>query len=213
MPDPPQKGPVTSPFAAPFRVLARHPVAVLLIHAERRMLGLLVGEHLGSNEPQKLNSGNNPMRNRLLIFCLLVLGVASVTFATDFAVVVNPSNPARAMTLADLGKIFRAKTTVWASGRNITIVLREPSSPGMKFVIEKVLGGTVDEGKTILNDPSRKTTVPVVFAGSDEEVLKLVGGNAGAIGVIDVYNITGDVKVVKIDEKQPFDPGYVLKGH
>jgi hypothetical protein len=83
----------------------------------------------------------------------------------------------------------------------------------MKFVIEKVLGGTVDEGKAMLNDPSRKTTVPVVFAGSDEEVLKLVGGNAGAIGVIDVYNITSDVKVVKIDEKQPFDPGYVLKGH
>jgi ABC-type phosphate transport system substrate-binding protein len=153
------------------------------------------------------------MRNRLLIFCLLILGVASVTFATDFAVVVHPSNPVHALTLADLGKIFRARTTVWASGRNITIVLREPNSPGMKFVIEKVLGGTVDEGKAMLSDPSRKTTVPVVFAGSDEEVLKLVGGNAGAIGVIDVYNITSDVKVVKIDEKQPFDPGYVLKGH
>jgi ABC-type phosphate transport system substrate-binding protein len=153
------------------------------------------------------------MRNRLLIFFLLVLGVASVTFATDFAVVVNPSNPVRAMTLTDLGKIFRAKTTVWAGGRNITVVLRDPNSPGMKFVIEKVLGGTLDEGRVLLNDASRKTTVPVVFVGSDEEVLKLVGGNAGAIGVIDVYNITSDVKVVKIDEKQPFDPGYVLKGH
>jgi hypothetical protein len=52
MPDPPQKGPVTSPFAAPFRVLARHPVADLLIHAERRMLGLLIGEHLGSANPR-----------------------------------------------------------------------------------------------------------------------------------------------------------------
>ena len=52
MPDPSQKGPATSPFAAPFRVLARHPVADLLIHAERRMLGLLVGEHLGSANPR-----------------------------------------------------------------------------------------------------------------------------------------------------------------
>ena len=54
--------------------------------------------------------------------------------------------------------------------------------------------------------------LPVVFAQSDEEVLKIVEGNAGAVGVIDVYNITGGVKVLKIDDKQPFDPGYVLKG-
>jgi len=63
-----------------------------------------------------------------------------------------------------------------------------------------------------LNDASRKTVVPVVFAESDDEVMRIVGGNAGAIGVIDVYNITGGVKVLKIDDKQPFDPGYVLKG-
>lgn len=153
------------------------------------------------------------MRNRLLIFCLLVLGVASVTFATDFAVVVHPSNPVREMTLVELGKIFRAKTATWPNGRNITIVLRDPSSPGMKFVIEKVFGGTFEEGKASLDDPGRKSTAPVVFAESDDEVLKIVSSNAAAIGVIDVYNITSGVKVVKIDGKQPFDPGYVLKGH
>ena len=153
------------------------------------------------------------MRNRLLIFCLLILGLASVTFATDFAVVVNPANPIHELTLVELGKIFRAKTTIWGNGRNITIVLRDPDSPGMKFVIEKVFGGAFEEGRSALTDPARKSTVPVVFAASDDEVLKIVGGNAGAIGVIDVYNITSGVKVVKIDEKQPFDPGYVLKGH
>jgi ABC-type phosphate transport system substrate-binding protein len=152
------------------------------------------------------------MRNRLLIACLLVVAAASVAFATDFAVVVNPTNPVRQLTLVDLTKIFKAKTNSWPGGKGITIVLRDPSSPGAKFVIEKVLGGTVEEGKVVLNDPSRKTVVPVVFADSDEEVLKIVEGNAGALGVIDVYNITGGVKVVKIDDKQPFDPGYVLKG-
>ena len=153
------------------------------------------------------------MRNRFLIFCFLFLGLSWAAFATDFAVVVNPANPAKEMTLVELGKIFRAKTVSWGNGRNITIVLREPNSPGMKFVIEKVLGGTFDDGKAALTDPGRKSTVPVVFAESDDEVLKIVGSNAAAIGVIDVYNITGGVKVLKIDEKQPFDPGYVLKGH
>lgn len=152
------------------------------------------------------------MRKRSWIVCVLLLSVASVAFATDFAIVVNPANPVRAMSLAELGKIFRAKTTIWPDGKNITLVLREPTSPGAKFVLDKVLGGTFDDQKAVLNDPSRKSAVPVVFAESDEEVMRIVGGNAGAIGVIDVYNITGGVKVVKIDDKQPFDPGYVLKG-
>lgn len=153
------------------------------------------------------------MRNRILIFCLLLVGAASIAFATDFAVVVNPANPVRELTLVELAKIFKGKTNTWSTGKGITIILRDPTTPGTRFVIEKVLGGTVDEGKVVLNDPSRKATVPVVFAESDEEILKIVEGNAGAIGVIDVYNITGGVKVVKIDDKQPFDPGYTLKGH
>jgi ABC-type phosphate transport system substrate-binding protein len=152
------------------------------------------------------------MRNRSFIAFLLLLLVASVTFATDFAVVVNPINPVRQMTLVDLGKIFKAKTVTWPGGKNITIVLREASFPGTKFIVEKVLGGTLEDGKLLLTDPARKSTVPVVFAGSDEEILRIVEGNSGAIGVIDVYNITGGVKVVKIDDKQPFDPGYALKG-
>jgi len=152
------------------------------------------------------------MRKRLLVCIVLLATAASVAFATDFAIVVNPANPVRAMSLVELGKIFRAKTTIWPDGKNITLVLREPSSPGAKFVLDRVLGGTFDDQKAVLNDPSRKSAVPVVFAESDEEVMRIVGGNAGAIGVIDVYNITGGVKVVKIDDKQPFDPGYVLKG-
>jgi ABC-type phosphate transport system substrate-binding protein len=153
------------------------------------------------------------MRNRLFIACLLVLSAASVALATDFAVVVNPANPVRQLTLSELTRMFKAKTSSWPGGKGITIVLRDPNSPGTKFIIEKVLGGTLEEGKVVLSDPGRKATVPVVFAESDDEILRIVEGNPGAIGVIDVYNITSGVKVVKIDEKQPFDPGYALKGH
>jgi|ERR1700761_5074008 ABC-type phosphate transport system substrate-binding protein len=153
------------------------------------------------------------MRNRLLTLGVALLIAASVAFGTDFAVVVNPGNPVRQMTLADLAKIFKAKTTAWPGGKNITIVMREPDTAAAKSIIEKVLGGTFEDAKAVLTEPGRKTTVPVVFAASDDEVLKVVEGNAGAIGVIDVYNITGGVKVVKIDDKQPFDPGYALKGH
>lgn len=152
------------------------------------------------------------MRKRLTIVCLLVVAAATTVFATDFAVIVNPANPVRQMSLADLGKIFKAKTTSWTSGKPITIVLRDPGSSGTRFIIEKVLGGSFDEDKALLTSSNRKSNVPVIFADSDEQILKIVESDPGAIGVIDVYNITSGVNVVKIDDKQPFDPGYVLKG-
>ena len=142
----------------------------------------------------------------------LLLAAVGAAFATDFAVIVNPANPAKIMALADLGKIFRGKTSTWANGRNVTIVLREPSTASMKFVIEKVMGVDVEQGKTILSDPTRKSASQVVFLNSDEEIVKAVETNPTAVGIVDVYSITGGVKVIKIDEKQPFDPGYVLKG-
>src|SRR5271167_2397462 len=80
------------------------------------------------------------MRIRLLsVLCLLLVTVVTAAFATDFAVIINPANPAKAMTLADLGKMFKGKTATWANGRNVTIILREPTTPAMKFVIEKVM--------------------------------------------------------------------------
>ena len=143
---------------------------------------------------------------------LLLLVAVGTAFATDFAVIVNPANPAKVMALADLGKIFKGKTSTWANGRSVTIVLREPSTASMRFIIEKVMGVDVEQGKTILSDPTRKSASQVVFLNSDEEIVKAVETNPAAVGIVDVYSITGGVKVIKIDEKQPFDPGYVLKG-
>lgn len=149
-----------------------------------------------------------------LLVLATLLAAATAVYATDFAVVVNPSNATKALGLAELDRIFRGKTPAWSNGRPIILVLRDPNSPGMKFVIEKVMGVPLEEGKQAMNDSGRvKTGGSLVFASSDEEVIKLVSGSTAAIGIIDVYNITSAVKLVKIDEKQPFDPGYVLKGH
>ena len=82
------------------------------------------------------------MRNRWMAICLLAGLVAGATavYATDFAVIVHPGNATKAMSLADLDKIFRGKTATWPNGRPVTVVLRDPDSPAMKFIIEKVIG-------------------------------------------------------------------------
>jgi len=151
------------------------------------------------------------MTKRALIACFALAAVATALYAADLAVIVNPQNPVKSMTVAELAKILRGKSAIWPTGHNITIVLRDPDSPMMKLVAEKVMGTGLEDAKKALNDPNRKTSAPVVFAGSDEDIVKFVGSNASAIGFVDVYNITGAVKVIKIDDKQPFDPGYVLK--
>lgn len=153
------------------------------------------------------------MKKRALITCVVLAALASAVYAADLAVIVNPQNPVRSMTLAELTKILKGKSAIWPTGHNITVVLRDADSPMMKVVAEKVMGVGAEDAKKTLNDPNRKTSSPVVFAASDEDIVKFVGANSSAIGFVDVYNITGAVKVIKIDDKQPFDPGYVLKAH
>ncbi len=153
------------------------------------------------------------MRFRVLIVVLLCGVAASAVFATDFAVIIHPDNPVRTLSLAEFGKILKGKSASWPNGRAITIVLRDTDSPAMKFVIEKVMGVPAEEAKKILADPNRKGSSAVVFLPTDADVVKAVATHPAAIGIVDVYNITSGVKVIKIDDKQPFDPGYALKAH
>jgi len=153
------------------------------------------------------------MTKRVLICSLVLAALASAVYAADLAVIVNPQNPVKSMTLAELTKILKGKSPSWPTGHNITIVLRDGDSPMLKLVAEKIMGVGADDARRALSDPSRKATAPVVFATTDEDIVKFVGSNSSAIGFVDVYNITGAVKVIKIDDKQPFDPGYVLKAH
>jgi ABC-type phosphate transport system substrate-binding protein len=153
------------------------------------------------------------MRNRLMAVFILAAFAAAAAYAADLAVIVHPNNPTKMMTHGDLDKLLRGKTATWANGRPVILVLHDPNSPPMKFVIEKVMGVSVEEGRAALDEASRsKSGASIVFVSSDEEIVKAVEENSAAIGIVDVYSITGGVKVVKIDDKQPFDRGYVLRG-
>src|ERR1700735_3920692 len=106
------------------------------------------------NRPTSINL----IRNRVVAMVLLAALVAACTavYATDFAVIVHTANPVKAMPLADLNKIFRGKTSAWPNGRNIVLVVRDPSSPAMKFILEKVMGVTAGERETAVGGPPRQ---------------------------------------------------------
>ena len=85
----------------------------------------------------------------------------------------------------------------------------------MKLVLEKVYGMSKDEVKALIVSANHgRTNHPaIVVVDSDEDVVKRVGAIPGAVGLVDVYSISGGVTVVKVGGKLPLEPGYALHGN
>ncbi len=152
---------------------------------------------------------------RLLRVFIFVIVAASLAAARDIAVVSNKSNALGAITVADLIKVCKAQTTRWSDGKPVTFVMRSPSSPEMKMVLEKVYGMSESElNSLIITSNHARTNHPAILvATSDEELVNTVASTPGAVGVVDVYSINSSVAVVKIGGKLPLEPGYLLHGN
>jgi ABC-type phosphate transport system substrate-binding protein len=88
------------------------------------------------------------------------------------------------------------------------LVLRDPSSSEMHIALRKLFNMTQSEASTFIQNHRGA----IMVADSDDAVIRYVSATRGAIGVIDLYSLTKDVKVLKIDGKLPVEQGYLLKG-
>jgi len=153
---------------------------------------------------------------RVFIFVLVfVLTSASLATARDLALISNKSNAVTVMTLADLAKVCKAQTNRWPDGKPVTFVMRAPSLPEMKTMLEKVYGMSEAEvSSLIVSSNHGRLNHPAIFvATSDEELVNKVASLPGAVGVVDVYSINSSVAIVKIAGKLPLEPGYLLHGN
>jgi hypothetical protein len=146
------------------------------------------------------------------IFILISAGLAS---ARDLALVSNKSNAMGAITLTGLVKVCKAQTNRWPDGKPVTFVMRSPSVPEMKVVLEKVYGMSDSEvnGLIVASNHGRPTHPAIVVATSDEDLVNKVASLPGAVGVVDVYSINSSVAVIKVGGKLPLEPGYILHGN
>lgn len=140
---------------------------------------------------------------------ICVIALSCLAGAKQLAVVADTGNGTSNLTAADLVKIFNAHTRTWPDGKNITIVVRDPGAADMQLVLRKILNMTPDQAQEFV----RAHPGAIVVADSDEAVLRFVSSTRGAIGVIDLYSLTKDVKVLKIDGKLPVEQGYLLRGN
>jgi hypothetical protein len=140
---------------------------------------------------------------------------ASLASARDLALVSNKANTVGAITFPDLVKVCKAQTNRWPDGKPVTFVMRSPSAPEMKVVLEKVYGMSQAEvsGLIVTSNHGRPNHPAIVVATSDEDLVNKVSSLPGAVGVVDVYSINSSVAVVKLAGKLPLEPGYLLHGN
>lgn len=127
--------------------------------------------------------------------------------AKHMAVVVNKANSTDNVTAADLAKILQVNTKKWADGKNITIVLRDPSSPETQEALQRLFKMSQAEVSTFVQNHKGS----FIAVETDEALLKIVETTPGAVGLVDVYSITSRINVVKVDGKLPLEQGYLLR--
>jgi len=155
------------------------------------------------------------LHQRSVRVSLFILLCASLAPARDLALVSNKSNTVGMITVPDLVKVCKAQTNRWPDGKPVTFVMRSPSAPEMKVVLEKIYAMSENEvnGLIVTSNHGRPAHPAIVVATSDEDLVNKVASLPGAVGVVDVYSINSSVSVVKVAGKLPLEPGYLLHGN
>lgn len=146
---------------------------------------------------------------RLLVLSAVLLVFPSLLRAKQLAVVIDTANPTTNISSPDLLKIFNLRMRAWADGKPIIVVVRDPSASDMQLLLRKVFNMSPDQARAFIQ--SHKGSI--IVADSDDAVIHFVSSNRGAVGVIDLYSLTKDVNVLKIDSKLPVEQGYLLRGN
>lgn len=123
--------------------------------------------------------------------------------------ITDKGNTTSNLTTAELIKLFNGRTHNWGDGRSVIIVVRDPSTSDMELVLRKVFNMTTTQAHAFID--GHKTSI--IVADSDDAVLRFVATNRGSIGIVDLYSLTKDVNVIKIDGKLPVEQGYLLRGN
>jgi len=143
-----------------------------------------------------------------------VLSSAEQGAATEpLVVVVNRSNPVDNLSVAELRRIFLGNRSHWATGRRITLVMRDPSEPERKTILRDVCGMNEDQLKNHFLHGlfTGEILVSPKILSTPAGVRKFIFNVPGAIGYLRVSDLDDSIKVVRIDELLPDDRGYKLR--
>lgn len=151
----------------------------------------------------------------IAVLMMTVLGWTAAAAAKDIALISNKTNHVEAVNLPDLVKICKGQTSRWPDGKPVTLVIRDPGSSDMKLVLQKIYEMPKEDVAALIANANRnrQNHTAIVVGESDEAIVKKVESTPGALGLVDVYAITGAVRVLRVGSKLPLEPGYALHGN
>jgi len=159
-----------------------------------------------------LGVSGKSLRGAVVLAAWAIFAAAAPAAIKNMAVVASAGSKLADVPLADLVKLCKGTARAWPDGRNFVLVLKNPDSPDMHGVLQKLFGGGPAEARTAIAKLNESRQV-VKIVDSDEDLLRTVDSTPGAVGIVNVYAINSSVKVLRIDGKLPFDVGYALKGN
>jgi len=152
---------------------------------------------------------------KLPILALLLLVWTTAAACKDMALISHKSNAMTSVAMPDLVKICKGQTNRWPDGKPVTFVMRDPGSPDMRLILEKVYNMSKSEviAAIAVANHGRMNHPAIIVVDSDDALLDKVESTPGAVGLVDVYSITGGVQVIRLGGKLPLEAGYPLHGN
>jgi ABC-type phosphate transport system substrate-binding protein len=132
---------------------------------------------------------------------------------SDLAIIVHKSNPIQNLTMSELREYFLAERSRWSTQQKIRVAMREPGSPEREAVLRLICGMNRDQDFTtyflrarfseqVIDEPRN--------LDSASNMIKFVANVAGAIGYVRADEVDPSVRVIRVDNLAPGDPGYKL---
>jgi ABC-type phosphate transport system substrate-binding protein len=148
----------------------------------------------------------------LIAFCLPTALPPAAAQTGDVAVVVNEKNPVQNLSSADLRKICSGESHSWPGGMPIKVFVRAQGAHE-RTVLLKLLGMSESEYKQywtalVFRGDAQAEPTALFSNGMQKEAVIVY---PGAVALVDIQDIKAGMKVVRVDNQRPGEPGYPLK--
>ena len=94
------------------------------------------------------NSRRKSLRLAIALATLAAFSASAVPAIKNMAVVASANSKLADLPLADLVKMCKGTSKGWPDGKGFVLVLRNPDSPELHGVLQKLFGGGTAEAKT-----------------------------------------------------------------
>ena len=137
------------------------------------------------------------------ISAILVFALGSVAMGQN-VMIVNQDNPQTSITKAQVTNIFLGNTTKWNNGQKAAPVDQPKTTAAGKAFLANIVGMSESDFKKIWVEKLLSGQAePLPVKTSDDDVIKFVKENPGAVGYISASSLKADsgVKTIEIDGK------------